>query len=155
MKAAIWTLTLAVGMAIPAFSQSLEFQREVAQKRAVTLGDVVMMFHGLVNDTDPQLTEDKAFAALVQKKLIPEDWNSDLKEPASLGQISYIICQLLDISGGIMQHATFNCRRYCYRECARLRLVKPGGPHSQVPGRDIVAIMGRIEDILTNQKSKP
>jgi hypothetical protein len=51
-----------------------------------------------------------------------------------------------------MMNLTGSYRRYAYRECARLRLVKPAGPHSSVPGRDLVSIAGRIEDHLEQKK---
>ncbi len=151
MKAAL-TLALAIGMAMPALAQSMEFQREVAQKRAVSFSDVVMMFYGLVNNVDSELTPDKAFDDFVKKGYVPESWKEDLQGEASLGQVCYLVCKMLDISGGVMQWTTCDCRRYCYRECARLRLVKAGGPHSRVPGRDLIGMCGRIEDVLTSLK---
>jgi hypothetical protein len=151
MKTA-WTLALVLP-AGTGFAQSLEFQRDVGQKRAVSVADAVMMFYGVVNEPDPELTADKAFADLVSKNVVPESWKEEAEKEVTLGQISHMICQILDIGGGLMMRATFRSSRYCYKECARLRLVKPGGPMSRVPGRDMIALAGRIEDRLAQKQS--
>lgn len=148
----ILTLALVAAPAATAAAQSLEFQREVAQKRTVTLGDAAMMFYGLVNDPKADLTPEAAFDDLVAKGILPEGWKDDLAGEASLGQLSVLICKTLDLSGGVMMNLTGSFRRYAYRECARLRLVKPAGPHSRVPGRDLIGISGRIEDHLEQKK---
>lgn len=148
----IMTLALLVAFAAPALAQSIEFQREVAQKRTITLGEAAMIFYGLVNAPKADLTPEAAYTDLVSKGIMPEGWKDDLGGDASLGQVSVLICKTLDISGGAMMNLTGSFRRYSYRECARLRLVKPAGPHSSVPGRDLIAIAGRVEDHLEQKK---
>lgn len=138
--------------AMVASAQDLEFQRQLMKKSAVTIGDICMIWHGLEFEPDPHITADKACAKLVEKGIVPEGWKSQLDVVASLGDVCVVICKSLDIKGGVTMRVIGTTSRYAYKECVRLRLVKAGGPHSRVPGRDLLSISSRMEEWLEARK---
>lgn len=135
-----------------ASAQDLEFQRQLMKKSAVTVGDICMIWHGLEFEPDARITPDKACAKLVEKGIVPESWKSQLDAVASLGDVCVVICTSLDIKGGVTMRVFGVTPRYAYKECARLRLVKTAGPHSRVPGRDLLSISSRMEEWLEARK---
>jgi hypothetical protein len=152
MKASLLTGILSLALAAGLHAQSLEKQREIAGKKRITLGDAVLLFHALHAEPDKELTVEKAFANLVEAEILPEDWEEELEEEATLGQVSYLILKILKIEGGLTARLFGLTRRSAYRECARAQIVRRAGPHGSVSGRALIGVVGRVEDLLETSK---
>lgn len=134
-------------------SQDTEFVRELMKKKKSTVGDAVLCFYSLSGEEKPAKTAKEAADALIKKGWIDEDWKGELDTNASLGEVCRLICAALEIKGGLTMRVLGRTSRYCYRECAAKRLVAPNGPHSAVSGRDLLSIVGRIEEEMEKREA--
>ncbi len=129
-------------------AQDIEYTRELMKKKKVTVGDLSFVFYSLLGEEKTAKEAAEAAEAVVEKGWMPKKWAEDLDENASLGEVSYMICKVLDIKGGFMMRTFGMTKRYCYRECVYQRLVGPNGPHSRVSGRDLLGVYTTLENIL-------
>lgn len=130
--------------------QDAEYTRELMKKKKVSVGDVALVFYSFLEDAKPTTSPKEAAAGLVRAGRMPEGW--DLESNASLGEVCVLVCSTLGIRGGLMMRITGGASRYAYRECVAKNLVRAGGPHSAVPGRDLLSIVGRVEEALEKKK---
>jgi hypothetical protein len=132
--------------------QDADYVRDLMQKKKASVGDVCRVFAAYATDEKPPKTAKEAAQVLVKKGWLPEGWAEDLEENASLGEVSYLLCEALKIKGGLTMRLLGNSSRYAYKECVAKRLVKANGPHSAVSGRDLLGIAGRLEEELEKKK---
>lgn len=145
--AAAWTLALAAA----AQAQTLEQQREIVAKKAITLGDACLFFHGINFEANQEITPKDAHDKLAKAGIAPEDWKDRLGEDASLGEVSYLICMTLKVEGGVTAQLFGLSPRLAYKECARAQLVRRAGPHARVSGIAIQGIAGKVQDLLESK----
>lgn len=148
MKKVAWILVLILTAGLSAYAQSLEEQRTIAAKKAVTLGDAVLLFYALNFEPDPAVDRERAFDRLTSAGIIPAEWKSELGGEASLGEVCYMICTTLKVKGGLTVRIFGLSRRAAYRECVKAQIVTPSGPHSKVSGKALIGVCGRVEDLL-------
>jgi len=144
--------TVAVGLILSlaqsAHAQSLEQQREIVAKKAITLGDACLFFHGINFEANQELTPADAYDKLAKAGIAPEGWKDRLGEEASLGGVSYLICMTLKVEGGVTARLFGLSPRLAYKECARAQLVRRAGPYARVSGIAIQGIAGKVQDLI-------
>jgi hypothetical protein len=141
---AIMTILLPAAVA----AQSLEQQREIVAKKAVTLGDACLFFHGIHTEGNEETTPQAAFDKLVGLEIAPAGWKERLGDEAGLGEVSLLICATLKVKGGVTARLFGMSPRLAYKECARAQIVRRAGPHSRVSGYSLQGIAGKVQDLL-------
>lgn len=139
---------LFVTLSSAVFAQSLEQQREIVAKKAVTLGDACLFFHGIHAGANEQTAPEAAFEKLAGLGVAPADWKDRLGDEASLGEVSLLICATLKVKGGVTARLFGISPRLAYKECARAQIVRRAGPHSPVSGYSLQGIAGKVQDLL-------
>jgi hypothetical protein len=86
---------------------------------------------------------DELAAGLSAREIIEDDWRIDDSEPLTKGKISYMICQALDVRGGIWMTLFGASERYCCREAVYLNLVTPGSLHRYVTGDEMLNVLAQ------------
>lgn len=126
--------------------QDVDFVRQMMRKRRVTLADVSLAFSSLVGEAEPAKSAKEAAEILRKKNILPGGWQGELQEEVSLGRVCVLVCTTLEIKGGLVMRLFGNAPRTCYRECVSRSLVRANGPHSAVSGRDLLSLVGRVEE---------
>jgi hypothetical protein len=123
----------------------LDFWDDLATRSVVTNHDAI---HGLLLAAGT--TSDDDFAARLEaarhRGWIGEDENPDPNESASVGMISYAVCDILDIDGGVTMRIFGPSRRYCTRELVFLKLIPLRTEAQSLTGLEFIDLMGRIDD---------
>jgi outer membrane protein OmpA-like peptidoglycan-associated protein len=145
--ATLLLLTAALFPAPGAVAQTAAELERVLALPAVSCGDAARFVLGAAGTALPETAKDSAAGAYrfaTERGWLPE--KAAAEEPASLGDVSFLIMRALNIEGGLM-YSLFPGPRYAYRELAYLKIIR-GRSYSTmtVSGQRLLRIISRALD---------
>jgi hypothetical protein len=137
IAAAVSVLSLS---AVGAIAQSnADVDRLLAEDKA-TVADASYLILAASKIVPDSAGADAVMAALSQRKLL--QGARAAADPITLGEVSYLIMQTLDIKGGLL-YLAFPGPRYAARELAWLRLIQGNAhPARTISGQEVMHILG-------------
>ncbi len=135
---------------LPGADLEFEFWDELATRSVVTNNDA---FYGLLlvaadSEDGPGATYEERLAEAYQLGWISRSTDLPPNESANVGTISRIICQLLDIRGGVTTRVFGLSERYCTRELVYLEILPPRTDNQSLTGLEFIDLTGTVEDRL-------
>lgn len=138
-------LALLAQQEAPKTEKRTDFLRRVHEKDRAGFGDACRLFVGLAKNAPAE----GDFAAVRQEAgtlgLVEADWNLADGAPVDKGTVAYMIVRALGIKGGATMSLFGPSRRYAFRECVYLRLMKGGSSGEFLTGRELIDILGNAE----------
>ena len=131
---------LATQAAPPAQEKRTDFLRRVYEKDRATFADACRLVAGLAKDAPGEGDARKDAADL---GLVDPAWGLADAGPVDKGTVAYMLVKALGIKGGATMSIFGPSRRYAFRECVYLRLIKGGSAGEFMSGRELI-------DVLTN-----
>ncbi len=139
----IWIVLLLAGAASLAAQSNQTVDRLLDEKPA-TFGDAAYVILSAVGFVPDNATGEDATTAVAEKKLLSK--TPLPTEPATLGQVCYLIMETQRIKGGLF-YTLFPGPRYATRELASLGLLKGyTHPNRVVSGEEVMWILGAVLD---------
>jgi hypothetical protein len=139
-------------VAVPAFGQDkpaapketrTAYLRRIYEKDKATYGDACRAVLSLAKNEH----SDADFAAvsgdLSGRGIVRADWGLQESSLLTKGTLAYMVCQALEIKGGVTMRLFGLNRRYALRECVFRRLMQRGTTDEYVTGRELI-------DVITN-----
>jgi len=119
------------------------YLRRIFEKDRASYGDACRAILSLLKDEHT----DADFAAisgdLSGRGIIASDWTLQETSLLTKGTLAYMLCQALEIKGGLTMRLFGISRRYALRECQHKGLIVGGVMDEFVTGRELL-------DVLTN-----
>lgn len=116
-------------------------------ERKVTSNDEA--FHGLlllIDDNDPAADYAGRVKVLKEQGLLPRDFDQPADQAVYRGTLAVVICNALDIKGGVVMRLVGTNGRYASRELQYLNIFPDGSPHQTFRGDEYLYVIGRTED---------
>ena len=136
-------------VALPAGENSAEYIDRVASQGTVSEDDAFRGILMLVNGKDDAQTFDDRTKALLERKLVSENWTFRGDRPITRGKLAYMIYQACSIPGGVILTLTGPSQRYCLRELQYNGfLVQKSSFYGEVTGMEFVAVISRADTYL-------
>ena len=125
-------------------AQSNQTIDRLLEEKPATFGDAAYVILSAAGFVAESATGEEAAAAVAEKKLLPK--TPSPTEPATLGQVCYLIMETQGIKGGLF-YTLFPGPRYATRELASLGLLKGyTHPSRVVSGEEVMWILGAVLD---------
>ena len=125
-------------------AQSNQTIDRLLDEKPATMGDAACVILSAVGLVPESSTGEEAIAAIADKKLLPK--TPSATEPATLGEVCYLIMETQGIKGGLF-YTLFPGPRYATRELASLDLLKGSThPNRVVSGEEVMWILGAVLD---------
>jgi hypothetical protein len=119
------------------------YLRRIFEKDRATYGDACRAILSILKDEH----SDADFAAvsgdLSGRGIVSADWNLQEVSLLTKGTLAYMVCQALNLKGGLTMRLFGVNRRYALRECQQRRLIVGGVTDEYVTGRELI-------DVITN-----
>jgi hypothetical protein len=125
------------------WQKEMEFFDLLLDKPLASTADAVKAVTLFTGEPPWDIDVDELAAKLLKKEIIEDDWIIEEAEPLTKGKISYMICQALDIRGGIWMTIFGPSERYCSREAVYLDLVSAGSLHLHVTGEELLNVLSQ------------
>jgi hypothetical protein len=127
----------------PAKEGRTAYLRRIFEKDRATYGDACRAVLSLMKEEHTDADFAAVFGDLSGRGVVSADWG--LREPSLLtkGTLAYMLCQALDLKGGLTMRVFGITRRYALRECQHRRLIVGGVTDEYVSGRELI-------DVITN-----
>ncbi len=147
--------------------------RDLIEKGVATYEDGCRAISCFTDVDEKNLAFDELVSALKEKGIIGKRWKHKAEEPLTRGEIAYMECKVLKISGGLTMRAIdttkrfagFVCKklkindslsvpdigmykRYAYKESQYMGIIPAGHNKKYVTGHDLLAAMYRIEQYI-------
>jgi hypothetical protein len=82
---------------------------------------------------------------LMQRGIVPSDWNYLPASTLSKGQLAYFLVEALRLDGGVMLNILSNTRRYAFRECQAQGLIVGSFHEEVVTGNELLSILAKAD----------
>ena len=119
------------------------YLRRIFEKDRASYGDACRAVLSVIKKEH----SDADFAAisgdLVGRNVVRSDWGLLEGSLLTKGTLAYMVCQALEIKGGLTMRVFGINRRYALRECLHRRLIASGTVDEYVTGRELI-------DVITN-----
>jgi hypothetical protein len=119
------------------------YLRRIFEKDRASYGDACRALLSILKDEH----SDADFAAisgdLSGRGIVSADWGLQETSLLTKGTLAYMLCQALEIKGGLTMRLFGVNRRYALRECQHKGLISGGVMNEYVTGRELI-------DVLTN-----
>ncbi|MFQ5957150.1 MAG: hypothetical protein ACE5KK_05205, partial [Candidatus Brocadiales bacterium] len=102
------------------------FLRELPYKGIATYEDGCMAMAVLMKIEPSDNSFESVTKALQEKKVVSGKWKVEADRPLTWGRISYMMCKVLGIKGGLSMRLFGVSDRYAYRECVSKDLMPHG-----------------------------
>ncbi len=89
---------------------------------------------------------------LVERNAVPRSWDAGGEKPLTKGELAYMICQSLEIKGGVTMRVFGPSQRYCLFEAAYQELMLGGATDQYVTGGELVSTIDRADRYLQNRQ---
>lgn len=122
-----------------------EFIRNMYKREKAEFADACRVIKTLLDHTDQEESFSSVRKNLIEKKVIPSDWTYTRTSPVTKGMVSSMLCNALNIKGGITMRILGNTQRYALRECVWIGIVLEGTVDEYVSGGELLAIFARAE----------
>ena len=143
LKLIIMSIALSIMfLTLPAFSNSVQFVNQVADKQEVTFGDVVKFF---VFVTEGRSVSFEADLAILTQKNITQGINLKENDVINLGTLSLMCARALNLKNTLLYNV-FKNRRYAVRACIAAGIIPDNsGGYDKVSGEALIQVMRRVE----------
>ncbi len=147
--------------------------RDLIEKGVATYEDGCRAISCFTDVDEKNLAFDELVSALKEKGIIGKRWKHKAEKPLTRGEIAYMECKVLKISGGLTMRtidttkrfAGFVCKklkindsltvpdvgmykRYAYKESQHMGIIPAGHKRKYVTGHDLLASLYRIEQYI-------
>ncbi len=119
------------------------YLRRIFEKDRATYGDACRAVLSLLKDEHTDADFVAVSGDLSGRGIVSADWNLQETSLLTKGTLAYILCQALEIKGGLTMRLFGVSRRYALRECQHKGLIVGGVMDEYVTGRELL-------DVLTN-----
>lgn len=106
----------------------------------------------MLNGEDRYQSFAQRLRALIAEGLVQESWKLNGDDSVTKGTLAYMICEVMQIKGGVMMYL-LPSRRYAYREAVDRGLMLYGSENEPLTGPEVVGIVGRVARI--QEKERP
>ncbi|MBI3857653.1 MAG: hypothetical protein HY293_18380 [Planctomycetes bacterium] len=151
-KAAVLAAELVAGVplfaqdkpaAAPAKESRTAYLRRIFEKDRATYGDACRMTLSLIKGEHTDADFATNSGDLAGRGVVSADWGLQEASLLTKGTLAYMVCQALEIKGGLTMRIFGINRRYALRECLHRGLIASGTTDEFVTGRELI-------DVLTN-----
>lgn len=147
--------------------------RDLLDKGIATYEDGCRAISGFADIPAGTMTFEEVVSELKKKGIAGKRWRYKADKKLTRGIMAYMICNVLDIKGGLTMHAidatqrftSFICRklgakddlalpdlgmakRYAFLEFQQRKLVPPGNKKTYISGHDLLAMLYRVEQYV-------
>jgi hypothetical protein len=151
LRIATWALAvvacvpvLAQDKPVPAGKESrTAYLRRIFERDRATYGDACRAVLSLLKDEHTDADFAVISGDLAGRGIVSSDWNLQETSLLTKGTLAYMLCQALEIKGGLTMRLFGSSRRYALRECQHKGLIVAGVMDEYVTGRELL-------DVLTN-----
>jgi len=144
-------LVLSGGIRLGAHADNAFF-RVLAAKPNASMEDAVKALYMLkVGESGVEkMTFTEICDIMKQKGLIKASYGKDPKQLVNRGQVSYMLCKVLGIKGGLTMRIFGVSERYGFRECVYLGLMPVGSQWDKVSGSELMGILAQAAEYQEN-----
>jgi hypothetical protein len=150
-------LAAALVTAVPLFAQEKDapkaqdkpketrtaYLRRIFEKDRASYGDACRAVLSLIKDDHSDADHAAVVGDLNGRGVVLSDWGLQESSLLTKGTLAYMVCQTLEIKGGLTMRLFGINRRYALRECIHRRLIASGTTDEYVTGRELI-------DVITN-----
>jgi hypothetical protein len=119
------------------------YLRRIFEKDRASYGDACRAILSVIKDEHSDADFATISGDLAGRGVVGTDWGLQEASLLTKGTLAYMICQALEIKGGVTMRLFGVNRRYALRECIQRRLVQSGSVDEYVTGRELI-------DAITN-----
>jgi len=119
------------------------YLRRIFEKDRASYGDACRAVLSLLKDEHTDADFAAVSGDLSGRGIVSADWNLQETSLLTKGTLAYMLCQALEIKGGLTMRLFGMSRRYALRECQHKNLIVGGVMDEYVTGRELL-------DVLTN-----
>jgi hypothetical protein len=135
---------LAQDQPVPAGKESrTAYLRRIFEKDRASYGDACRALLSLLKNEHTDADFAAVSGDLSGRGIVSADWNLQEKSLLTKGTLAYMLCQALEIKGGLTMRLFGVSRRYALRECQHKALIVGGVADEYVTGRELL-------DVITN-----
>jgi hypothetical protein len=131
--------------ALPKDETSPAFLDRVASRPAVCENDAFRGILLLLEEADPAETFQQRVQELIDRQVLPADWDFAADRPITKGKLAYMLYQACNIRGGVTLTLVGPCQRYCLKELQFMGMLSAGLPGTEVTGLEFVAALNRAD----------
>lgn len=129
-----------------------QFFMLLVQKPVATMNDGYQAVAMLAEESAELRPADECHKMLTERGIAHENWTEGGSEPLPKGRLAYMLCQALDIKGGLTMRVFGPSDRYCLFECQYLELMPGGAQYQHVTGGELVSAVDRAEMYRAEQR---
>lgn len=119
------------------------YLRRIYEKDRASYGDACRAILSLIKDEHSDADFGAISGDLAGRNVVSADWGLQESSLLTKGTLAYMVCQALEIKGGVTMRIFGINRRYALRECLHKRLIATGTTDEYVTGRELI-------DVVTN-----
>ena len=119
------------------------YLRRIFEKDRASYGDACRAVLSLLKDEHTDADFAAVSGDLSGRGIVASDWNLQETSLLTKGTLAYMLCQALEIKGGLTMRLFGINRRYALRECQHKGLMVGGVMDEYITGRELL-------DVLTN-----
>lgn len=119
------------------------YLRRIFEKDRASYGDACRALLSLLKDEHTDADFAVVSGDLSGRGIVLSEWNLQENSLLTKGTLAYMLCQALEIKGGLTMRLFGSTRRYALRECQHKGLIVGGVMNEYVTGRELL-------DVLTN-----
>jgi len=119
------------------------YLRRIFEKDRATFGDACRAVLSVIKNEHTDADFTTVFGDLNGRGVVSTSWALQESSLLTKGTLAYMICQALEIKGGVTMRLFGINRRYALRECLFRRLIAGGTVDEYVTGRELI-------DVVTN-----
>jgi hypothetical protein len=151
MKIAAIAMALLTGASLPAQDQAPKagkesrtaYLRRIFEKDRASFGDACRAVLSVMKNEHTDADFATVFGDLNGRGVVSSAWALQESSLLTKGTLAYMVCQALEIKGGVTLRLFGINRRYALRECLFRRLIASGTVDEYVTGRELI-------DVVTN-----
>jgi len=119
------------------------YVRRIFEKDRASFGDACRAILSILKDEHTDADFSAISGDLSGRGIVSADWNLQETSLLTKGTLAYMLCQALELRGGLTMRLFGINRRYALRECQQRRLIVGGVTEEYVTGRELL-------DVITN-----
>jgi hypothetical protein len=114
------------------------YLRRIFERDRATYGDACRAVLSLLKDEHTDADFGAISADLAGRGVVSSDWNLAEESLLTKGTMAYMLCQALELKGGLTTRLFGMSRRYALRECQHRGLLTGGVTDEYVSGREMI-----------------
>ena len=119
------------------------YLRRIYEKDKAGYGDACRAVLSVIKNEHTDADFTTVFGDLNSRGVVSTSWTLQESSLLTKGTLAYMVCQALEIKGGVTMRLFGINRRYALRECLYRRLIASGTVDEYVTGRELI-------DVVTN-----